>query len=83
MEFDLARFRDIVDGDQFVSILEHACEITLTSGFWDVTLPNDLATSSLYRPSLFAYYAALVLLDARAFVSRARVSDLLDPALQA
>ena len=83
MEFDLARFRDIVDGDQFVGILEHACEITLTNDFWSVTLPNDLATSSPRSPSLFAYYAALVLLDARAFLSKARVTDLLDPALQA
>jgi len=83
MEFDLARFRDIEDGDQFISILEHVCEITLTNDFWNVSLPNDLATSSPRSPSLFAYYAALVLLDARAFLSRARVTDLLNPSLQA
>jgi hypothetical protein len=82
MEFDLARFRDIADGDQFISILEQVCEVTLTNDFWDVSLPNDLATSSPRSPSLFAYYAALVLLEARAFLSRARVTDLLDPSLQ-
>jgi hypothetical protein len=47
-----------------------------------VALPNDLAASSSRSPSLFAYYAALVLLDARAFLSKARVTDLLDPALK-
>ncbi len=82
MEFDLARFRKIEDGDRFLSILENICEITLTNDFWDVTLPNDLATSSPGSPSLFAYYAALVLLDARAFLSKARVTNLLDPSLQ-
>lgn len=83
MEFDLARFRDVKEGNQFLSILKHVCEITLTKDFWNVSLPNDLATSSPRSPSLFAYLAALVLLDARALFSKARVSELLDPALQA
>jgi hypothetical protein len=83
MEFDLARFRDIKDGHQFISILEQICDITLTNDFWNVSLPNDLATSSPRSPSLFAYHAALVLLDARALFSKARVSELLDPALLA
>ena len=83
MEFDLARFREIKDGHQFIAILENICEITLTNDFWSVTLPNDLATSSPQSPSLFAYHAALVLLDARALFSNVRVSELLDPSLHA
>ena len=83
MEFDLARFRDIEDGDQFLGILEQVCDITLTNDFWRVSLPNDLATSSPRSPSLFAYYAALVLLDGRALFSKVRVAELLDPALHA
>jgi len=83
MEFDLARFRDIEDGQEFVNILNNICDITLTNDFWKVSLPNDLATSSSRSPSLFAYNAALVLLDARALFSKVRVSELLDPALQA
>jgi hypothetical protein len=83
MEFDLARFRDVKDGDQFINLLEYACEITLTSDFWTVTLPNDLATSSPRSPSLFAYHAALVLLDARVLFSKVRVAELLDPSLHA
>lgn len=83
MDFDLARLRNVGTADEFVQMLNHVCDITLTSDFWSVSLPNDLATSSPRSPSLFAYHAALVLLDARALFSNLRVSELLDPALQA
>jgi hypothetical protein len=83
MEFDLARFRDVKDGNQFIAILEQICDITLTSDFWKVSLPNDLATSSPRSPSLFAYYAALILLDARTLFSKVKVAELYDPALHA
>jgi len=83
MEFDLARFRDVKDGQAFIRILEQICDVTLTNDFWAVSLPNDLATSSPRSPSLFAYQAALTLLDARALFSKVKMSDLLDPAVQA
>lgn len=79
MEFDLARFRNIEDAEGFVNTLDRVCDQVLTDDFWKSTLPNDLATSSPRSPSLFAYYAALVLLDARALFSKLRVSELLDP----
>lgn len=82
MEFDLARFRDINDGNEFINILERACDMPLTEDYWRITLPNDLATSSPRSPSLFAYNAALVLLDARALFSKSKVSELLDPISQ-
>ena len=83
MEFDLARFRDVADADQFVGRLRQVCEATLTSDFWSVTLPNDLATSSPRSPSLFAYNAALVLLDAPVLFSSTKVAEQLDPAIPA
>ncbi len=83
MEFDLARFREVDKAEDFVAILNQVCEITLTNDFWNVTLPNDLATSSPSSPSLFAYHAALVLLDAKALFSKNRVSEMLDPAIKA
>ncbi|MFH1716574.1 MAG: DUF262 domain-containing protein, partial [Planctomycetota bacterium] len=83
MEFDLARLRDVQTGDGFVKTLSQICDITLTNDFWAVSLPNDLATSSPRSPSLFAYHAALVLLDARALFSTIKVDDLLDPSMQA
>jgi len=78
MEFDLARFREVKDGDGFVNILERACDLALTEDYWKITLPNDLATSSPRSPSLFAYNAALVLRDARSLFSKLKVSELLD-----
>jgi hypothetical protein len=83
MEFDLARLRDVDTGDGFVKTLSQICDITLTNDFWAVSLPNDLATSSPRSPSLFAYHAALVLLDARALFSKIKVADLLDPSMHA
>ncbi|MFA4838546.1 MAG: DUF262 domain-containing protein [Candidatus Neomarinimicrobiota bacterium] len=80
MEFDLARFREVKEGNEFLNILERACDMPLTEDYWRITLPNDLATSSPRSPSLFAYNAALVLLDARALFSKSKVSELLDPA---
>lgn len=83
MEFDLARLRDVGTADGFVKILSQICDISLTNDFWAVSLPNDLATSSPRSPSLFAYHAALVLLDARALFSKIKVADLLDPSMHA
>lgn len=83
MEFDLARFRDTTDADEFVRTLDRICDQSLTDDFWSITLPNELSTSSPRSPSLFAYYAALVLLDATALFSKQKMSDLFDPSIQA
>ncbi len=83
MEFDLARLREVKTGSDFLKTLNKVCDITLTHDFWAVTLPNDLATSSPRSPSLFAYHAALVLLDARALFSKIKVANLLDPSMKA
>ncbi|MBW1612543.1 MAG: DUF262 domain-containing protein [Deltaproteobacteria bacterium] len=83
MEFDLARLREVQAADDFLKTLNKVCDITLTNDFWAVTLPNDLATSSPRSPSLFAYQAALVLLDARALFSKIKVATLLDPSIHA
>jgi hypothetical protein len=83
MEFDLARFREVEDGDKFLSILRRICAETLTNDYWEITLPNDLATSASFGPALFGYYAALVLLKAHVLYSKQMVSDLLDPSVTA
>ena len=81
MESDLAMLRDVTTSEDFMTRLRHACSVTLTTDFWEVTLPNDLATSSALSPSLFAYEAALVLLDAPVLFSDTKVAERLDPAL--
>lgn len=83
MEFDLARLRDVDTAEDFLITLSQICDITLTNDYWAVSLPNDLATSSPRSPSLFAYHAALVLLEARALFSKIKVADLLDPSMHA
>jgi hypothetical protein len=81
MESDLARFREIKEGDEFILILQRICDLELTDDYWKIALPNALATSSPRSPSLFAYNAALVLNDAYALFSDFKIYDLLDPAI--
>jgi hypothetical protein len=83
MEGDLARFRNVKDASEFTAVLNKVVDDTLTEDYWNITLPNELATSTARSPALNAYNAALNLLDARALFSNLKVSELLDPALRA
>ncbi len=83
MEADLARLRNIKSKEEFIGILNQVIGDTLTEDFWNITLPNNLATSSARSPSLFAYYAALNLLDAPVLFSNLRVPEMLDPSIKA
>lgn len=83
MEADLTRLRSVIDADSFVKSFDQLISDTLTEDFWTITLPNEIATSSSRSPSLFAYYAALNLLDAKVLFSKIKVSELLDPAIKA
>lgn len=83
MEFDLARLRDVKTAEQFVATLNGICEVTLTNDYLTVTLTNDLATSSSRSPSLFAFHAAQVLLEAPVLFSKHKIAELLDPSLNA
>lgn len=82
MEQDLARLRDVHDAKDFIKFLDRIVSDAFTEDYWNTTLPNDLATSAARSPSLFAYYAALNLLDARGLFSKIKISELLDPALR-
>jgi len=82
MEQDLALLRGIESGQEFVRLVERIIMDTFTEDYWNINLPNALATSSARSPSLFAYYAALNLLGARVLFSKMKVSELLDPALK-
>lgn len=83
MESDLARLRDVKTGDAFMHAMNRVCEASLTNDYWNITLPNELATSSPRSPSLFAYIAALVLLDAKVLFSDQKVADALEPSVHA
>lgn len=83
MEQDLNRLRDVKDAAGFIQLLNHIINSLLTEDFWNITLPNELETSSSNTPSLFTYYASLVLLKAPVLFSKLSVADLLDPATKA
>jgi hypothetical protein len=76
---DLAMLPASGGASAFLKTLAEAGDAELTTDYWEKTLPLELATSSGRSPSLFAYYAALVLSDGKALFSKGRVSDLLDP----
>lgn len=83
MEFDLARLRQVKDADAFVAVLEEACDAKLTSDYWTITLPTDLATAASRSPSMFAFFAALNLHDAVVLFSKQKVTEWMDASTQA
>ena len=54
----------------------------LHGDFWEINVPQILATSSARSPGLFAYYASLNVLNAPVLFSRLRVTELSDPVLR-
>lgn len=81
-EADLALLRDIQDGDAFLMMLRDIAATVLTNDYWGTTLPAALATSAARSPSLFAYQAALIKLDARALYSPVKIASMVDPAVK-
>lgn len=82
MESDLALLRGVGTPEAFLATLSNAKRVVLTNDFWEVTLPTDLATSASRSPSLFAFEAALVLLDAPVLFSNTKLREWLDPAVK-
>ncbi len=81
-ESDLSLIRDLADGAAFLARLRELCTTTLTGDYWTITLPSQLATSASRSPSLFAYQAALIKLDANALYSPLKISAMVDPAVK-
>ena len=79
MESDLAALRAVKTAAELLGWMRGNIEVELTNDFWQITLPTRLRTSASRGPALFAYYAALVIMDARVLYSSKKVSDLLDP----
>ena len=82
MEQDLANVRGIQSGQAFLAHLDRIIRDTLTDDFWNITLPNELASAAARSPSLYTYYAALVLLDAHVLFSDLKVADMLDQTMR-
>ncbi|MFJ3533760.1 MULTISPECIES: DUF262 domain-containing protein [unclassified Streptomyces] len=84
MEFDLGRIGSLSpgDGQAFTAELDRIIAANFTGDYWDISLPNRLDTSSSRSPVLFAYQAALNILDAEMLFDDQRIRDLLDPSVQ-
>lgn len=82
MDSDLARLRNASDAQTYLAVLNRIIDDELTNDFWEITFPNNLETSAARSPYLFAYYAALSLLDAQVLFSTLKVSELLDPTIR-
>ena len=81
-EADLALVRDLPDKKAYLGKLRDICATTLTPDYWSITLPSQLATSASKSPSLFAYNASLIKLDADALYSPVKIASLVDPAVK-
>jgi hypothetical protein len=82
MEIDLAKLRSIQTDEQFVALLDNIIQEELPNDFWNIEIVNDLATSSSRSPSLFAYYAALNILNAPGLFSNLKVNELLQAGIR-
>lgn len=82
MERDLAALRGMTSSSEFLAWIERVISAELTTDFWTVTLPNRLDTSSATSPLLYAYFASLNLLGARALFSKKHTRDVLDPSIK-
>ncbi len=85
LESDIGRIDALEpgNGEAFCAELDRIVRSNFTGDYWDISLPNRLDTSSPRSPALYAYWAALNLLDAELLFSEMRVRDLLDPAVTA
>lgn len=82
MEIDLVKLKEVHSAEEFINLLTEIIDSTITNDYWEITLPNDLATSSSRSPQLFAYYASLVVLGAKGLFSKAEVRDLIQGGLK-
>lgn len=80
IESDLNRLRGVEDGDGagFIATLDRQVAASFTGDYWTITLPIRLDTAASRSPALFAYWAALNLLDAELLFSNMRIRDLVD-----
>ena len=81
IESDLGRIGDLPDGDAdaFCAELDRIVRGNLTGDYWDIQLPGGLDTSAARSPALYAYWAALNLLDAELLFSDQKIRDLSSP----
>lgn len=83
MEQDIALLRNVSEPDEFIQVLQQQIAAILTRDYWEVTLPNELATAAAQNTAQAAFYAALCLLNAPVLYSKMTVRELLTPSVHA
>ena len=83
VEQDLRRIAEAKSGEDFIATLTGIIDTAVTEDYWTIQLPSSLETSSAYGPTVFAYSASLVLLNARPLFSPLHLGELLDPSTHA
>jgi len=83
IESDLNRISALEagDGEAFCAELDRLISNNFTRDYWEISLPNLIDNSSPRSPGLYAYWAALNLLDAQLLFSDMKVADVLDSSL--
>ncbi|MFW6723041.1 GmrSD restriction endonuclease domain-containing protein [Streptomyces sp. MAR4 CNY-716] len=79
VEADLTRIAALEadEPDAFCAELDRIVRSNFTGDYWDISLPNRLDTSASRSPALYAYHAALNLLDAELLFSRMKIRDVM------
>lgn len=65
--------------DAFIKALGGQLEAAVPPDWWNVTLPDNLYTSSTSAPAYVAYLAALNILDADVLLSTTKIKDWVNP----
>ena len=81
IEADLTRIAALESRtpEAFCEELDRIVRSNFTGDYWEISLPNRLDTSASRSPALYAYYAALNLLDAELLFSNLKIRDLMSP----
>lgn len=80
VEADLADLRNIRTESEFRTLLEGKIAAVFTKDYFNMTLPNNLATSASRSPVWFGYCAALNVLGAKVLFSTLTTRELFSPA---
>lgn len=80
MESDLNNLKACKNASEYAAYIESTVNTSLTTDFWEITLPKDLLISaSPTHPVANAFYAIQIVDNDLALFSGYRISDLFDP----
>jgi len=82
METLLRQLDETDSAEAFEQAVQHDTAYMLTSDFWTLRLPEELATSAARSPALYAFEAAQRVLDAPVLFSNITINQLTDPAVR-